>query len=203
MEHMKITEVEAIQLLIDSAKLTTDVRDKQLNEKSIDSLVAASIGPYAAFYADGSEYTGWYGAKVPEKQIADYHRPSFELWCDKTDVDLIAFETIPCSQEVYAFLSLLPSRPGARAFITIACNSVSTLCNGDSVAECVRQIEKRDTAHQVEAIGVNCTPPEFISDLIQIIRAETNRIIIVYPNSGETWDNDNDAWDEGKGKAGP
>ena len=97
-------------------------------------------------------------------------------------------------------MSLLPSRPGTKAFITLACNSGSTLNNGDSVAECIKEIEKRDTLNQVEAVGVNCTPPEYISDLIKIVKENTNKIIIVYPNSGETWDHENSSWDEGHGK---
>ena len=80
-------------------------------------------------------------------------------------------ETIPCMREVGALLSLLPTRPGARAWIALSCNSGSTLCSGESLSDCVQEIVRRDEAHQVEAIGINCTAPEYISDLIKIIRA--------------------------------
>ena len=37
-------------------------------------------------------------------------------------------------------------------------------------------------------IGVNCTAPEFVADLIREIRAHTEKPVAVYPNLGETYD---------------
>ncbi|MBO9316687.1 MAG: homocysteine S-methyltransferase family protein, partial [Chloroflexus sp.] len=34
----------------------------------------------------------------------------------------------------------------------------------------------------------NCTAPRFLPDLIQTIRGATSKPIVVYPNSGETYD---------------
>ena len=34
---------------------------------------------------------------------------------------------------------------------------------------------------------MNCCPPDIIADLVEVIRKETDRPIIVYPNSGEHW----------------
>ena len=42
--------------------------------------VAASIGPYGAALADGSEYRGRYGLSVAE--LADWHRPRLEVLAD-------------------------------------------------------------------------------------------------------------------------
>ena len=41
------------------------------------SLVAASVGPYGAYLADGSEYTGRYG--VTAARLRDFHGPRLEL----------------------------------------------------------------------------------------------------------------------------
>ena len=41
------------------------------------ALVAASVGPYGAFLADGSEYRGRYG--VSAATLRDFHAPRLEL----------------------------------------------------------------------------------------------------------------------------
>ena len=41
---------------------------------------------------------------------------------------------------------------------------------------------------EAAAIGVNCTAPQYVSDLIHTMRQETNKPIVVYPNSGEYYD---------------
>jgi homocysteine S-methyltransferase len=40
----------------------------------------------------------------------------------------------------------------------------------------------------VVAVGVNCTAPEHVDELVGRIRAATAKPIVVYPNSGEAWD---------------
>ena len=48
---------------------------------------------------------------------------------------------------------------------------------------------------RVLALGVNCTAPHFISSLIKEIRAAApDKAIIVYPNSGETYDVSSNSW---------
>ena len=37
-------------------------------------------------------------------------------------------------------------------------------------------------------IGINCTPPQFVEQLIAEIRAVTDLPVAVYPNSGEEYD---------------
>ena len=38
------------------------------------------------------------------------------------------------------------------------------------------------------AVGVNCTPPEHVEELVARIRSATAKPVVVYPNSGEGWD---------------
>ena len=66
--------------------------------------VAASVGPYGAALADGSEYRGDYGPRVAE--LRDWHRPRLHALTD-TDADVLAIETIPCLAEVEALLAEL------------------------------------------------------------------------------------------------
>ena len=47
---------------------------------------------------------------------------------------------------------------------------------------------------QVVAVGINCTPPRYIPDLIAELFAVTQKPIIVYPNSGEHYDATHKRW---------
>ena len=47
---------------------------------------------------------------------------------------------------------------------------------------------------QVKAVGVNCTEPQYISALIKELQRETNKPVIVYPNSGEHYDPNQKSW---------
>ena len=47
---------------------------------------------------------------------------------------------------------------------------------------------------QVLAIGVNCTPPQFVESLVQIAVSVSNKAVLAYPNKGEIWDAQNKCW---------
>jgi homocysteine S-methyltransferase len=47
----------------------------------------------------------------------------------------------------------------------------------------------------VAAVGVNCTSPKYIPALIREARKTTNKPILVYPNSGETYNASKNDWD--------
>lgn len=44
-------------------------------------------------------------------KLEEHHRAKFEVFVDKTDADIIGFETIPCLTEVEAIINLLKTRP--------------------------------------------------------------------------------------------
>ncbi|XP_012831099.1 PREDICTED: selenocysteine methyltransferase-like [Erythranthe guttata] len=64
--------------------------------------------------------------------------------------------------------------------------------SGDSLSECVAIAESFD---KIVAVGINCTPPRFISDLILSIKKAHS----FYPNSGESYDADRKEWVQNTG----
>ena len=60
------------------------------------STVAASVGPYGALLADGSEYHGRYAATMAT--VRDVQRGRIELLAE-TDADVMAVETMPSAAE--------------------------------------------------------------------------------------------------------
>ena len=61
----------------------------------------------------------------------------------------------------------------------------------ERLRDCVRVVGKEDL---VLAIGVNCTAPELIAPLIEEIRSESEKPIVVYPNSGQKWNAADRCW---------
>lgn len=151
-------------------------------------LVAASIGPYGAYLADGSEYSGRYG--LDEQALRRFHARRFGLLAD-SEADLLALETIPSLPEARALLHLLAARPGVWAWISFCCGDAAHLWDGSPLEEAVRACE---AVEGVAAIGVNCVRPALAEELTRRIALLTDRPVAVYPNSGEAWDAEHKRW---------
>jgi homocysteine S-methyltransferase len=167
--------------------------DERRRAGRIRPLVAASIGPYGAFLADGSEYRGDY--RLTTEQLMDFHRPRLAILAT-SGADLLACETIPCLDEAHALLRVLSEFPEARAWLSFSCCDSEHLSSGEKFADAVALAHD---SPQIVAIGVNCTPPRFIEDLLLIGRRITDTPLLCYPNSGETWDALHHCWLLGEG----
>jgi homocysteine S-methyltransferase len=49
-------------------------------------------------------------------------------------------------------------------------------------------------ADDVIAVGVNCCAPQDVDGAIEVAARVTGRPVVVYPNSGESWDAEARAW---------
>jgi homocysteine S-methyltransferase len=142
--------------------------------------VAASVGPYGAVLADGSEYTGRYGLGVAE--LRAFHRPRLaELAA--AEPDLLAVETIPCLAEVEAICAELDGL-GVPAWLSLSCTATATAA-GEPLADA---FAITDSCPDVIATGVNCVPPATVSPALRVAAGVTGKALVAYPNSGETWD---------------
>lgn len=145
-------------------------------------LVAASVGPYGAYLADGSEYRGDYS--LDETALAAFHRARLQTLI-AAGPDILACETIPCLREAKALVGLMAEHPGMYCWISFSARDGLSISNGERIRDCARWLDGHE---QVAAVGVNCTPPEHIGSLIAEIRKGTDKPIVVYPNSGERYD---------------
>jgi len=187
-----LTAPEAAALMQKSVDLALTARDEFLRDNprpgSPAPLVAASVGPYGAFLADGSEYRGHYGRSI--QQLMDFHRPRMAVLA-RSGADLLACETIPCLDEGIALLQLLEEFPSVQAWLSFSCSSPTHTCEGGSFADCAALANR---SPQVVAVGINCTDPRFIESLVNIARSVTDRPILTYPNKGETYDGLHKCW---------
>jgi homocysteine S-methyltransferase len=187
----------AIDLLRRSVALASEARAAWRIERPPDDvrplLVAASIGPYGAFLANGGEYTGRYGRSVA--QLRDFHRERLEVLVG-AQADLLACETIPELEEGIALVGLLEETPGARGWLSFTCADGARLRSGAPVEEAFALANE---SSRVLAVGVNCTAPEHVDELLARARSATSKRLIVYPNSGEGWDPVAKGWIEAAG----
>ncbi len=187
------SHAEALELIRRSVHLALEVRDAFWREPANRigrprPLVAASVGPYGAFLADGSEYRGDYG--LSEAELMDFHRPRMAALLEAS-ADLLACETIPCFSEARALARLLAEFPNASAWFSFSARDEAHLWRGEPLAECVAWL---DSQPQVVAVGVNCTAPRYLPALIEAARAVTGKPVVVYPNSGEIYDPERRIW---------
>jgi len=173
---------------IDLARIACNEFLEQNRHCGYQPIIAASIGPYGAFLADGSEYSGRYG--VDDQTLLEFHRQRL-LWLDAAGADVLACETIPGIQEARV-LSQLLERVNTSAWLSFSCQNETLLNDGNSLQQAVALFEHHP---KVVAIGVNCTAPQYIPSLISEIKsAAWRRAIVVYPNSGEHYDADEKVW---------
>jgi homocysteine S-methyltransferase len=178
-----------MRLSVDLAVLARDAfwanKANRLNRTR--PLVAASIGPYGASLHDGSEYHGNY--RVSRQALVDFHRARMAVLAD-TGADMFAFETIPSLAEAEVLLEVLREFPDKCAWMSFSCRDGEQVSHGESLAACAKWVDQND---QIVAVGVNCTTPEFISDLLDSVSGLSTPLV-VYPNSGETWQCAGNEW---------
>lgn len=188
-----LTQQQALDLMKKSVGIAQEARDEfwSIENNRINRnrpLIAGSVGPYGAFLADGSEYRGDY--KIGKDELIQFHRPRVEALI-ASGADLLACETIPCLIEAQAMIQLLEEFPNTSAWFTFSAKDGEHICNGERIADCAAYL---DQFEQAAAIGINCTAPQYIPSLIREIKKNTDKPVIVYPNSGEVYDPQSKTW---------
>jgi S-methylmethionine-dependent homocysteine/selenocysteine methylase len=148
--------------------------------------VAASVGPYGAVLADGSEYRGRYG--LTERELEAFHRPRVEVLA-AAGPDVLALETIPDTDEARALLRAVRGS-GVPAWLSYSVAGDRTRA-GQPLAEAFALAAESD---EVVAVGVNCCTPQDAGPAVTLAARVTGKPVVVYPNSGERWDAAARAW---------
>jgi homocysteine S-methyltransferase len=157
------------------------------------TVIAASLGPYGAALANGSEFHGCYGFASPQEEhrtLARFHAQRIAALAG-TNADLLAFETVPALAEARAIVEALSSFPDLAAWLSFTCSDAVHTAHGERLRDCADTL---DAADQVIAIGINCTAPALIEPLLRELRLGTAKPLLAYPNSGEGWDAVHRCW---------
>ena len=168
-----VGHAEAARLLRRSVELAREAMGE-------DGWVAASVGPYGAMLADGSEYSGRYG--LPVAALRAFHHERLGVLVE-AGPDLVAYETVPCLAEAEALVAEAAGL-GVPAWLSLTCTG-DRLRSGEPAADAFALA--RGVA-EVVAVGVNCTAPEDAAGLVATAVKASGKPAVVYPNSGESWD---------------
>jgi homocysteine S-methyltransferase len=192
-----LTASQTERLLRTSVLLAAEARDDYLRQSQRQAgsppprpspLIAASVGPYGAALADGSEYRGGYA--LSDDALMAFHRPRLAVLTE-AGADLMACETVPSLREALVLAQLLEEFPHCCAWISFSCRDGTQTWEGQAIEDCARALE---AFPQIVSIGINCTRPEFIASLLRRMRAQTTKPLLAYPNSGETYDAATKSW---------
>jgi homocysteine S-methyltransferase len=184
---------EAAALLQRSVALARDARDRA---GAPGVLVAASLGPYGAMLAGGEEYTGDYGP-ASERDVERFHERRLRSLL-AAGPDCVACETVPRADEAAGLARVLDRLAAPDAWISFACRDGRRTGHGDPIEEAVAAAV---TSPRVVAVGVNCTAPEHVEQLLRRTRGVTELPLVAYPNDGRAWDAVARRWSEpGRGR---
>jgi len=188
---------EAERAIRQSVDIAREARTQYGRESPRRVWIAASLGPYGAALHNGAEYHGRY--EIGFDELVAFHAERIAVAAE-TEADLIALETVPSMEEAQAILRALEPVPAARAWISFTCRDASRVAHGELLRDCAAAVADSE---QVIAVGINCTAPHWIRALLGEVRAGvgSGKPVIVYPNSGESWDAKTRSW-SGKNDAG-
>jgi len=178
------------ELIAAATGLALQARDEFVaaNPTAFAPLVAASVGPYGAVLSDGSEYTGNYDKSRDE--LVEFHRARV-VQLDTSQADVLACETIPSMDEASALAELLGD-VSTPAWVSFSCRDGKHISDGTPIEAAAKLFSEHST---VRAVGVNCTSPQYMLSLIERIKhAVPNMPVLVYPNSGESFNADSKTW---------
>jgi homocysteine S-methyltransferase len=180
--RLGLDRAEAERLMRVSVQLAIASRDRV----DPSGWVAASVGPYGATLADGSEYRGDYA--LDEAQLRAWHAPRLAVLADE-GADLLAFETIPSRAESRALIDLVRGT-GVPAWLSFTVH-LGMLRTGEPLEQAFADA---DAVDEIVAVGINCSHPSEVLGAIAAARRVTAKPVVVYPNSGEEWDAKNRVW---------
>lgn len=180
--HRGVAREDATALLGRSVELARNAA-----EGAADPVwVAASVGPYGAMLADGSEYRGRYGLSVAE--LERFHRPRIEALV-AAGPDVLALETVPDADEAAAMLRAVEDC-GVPVWLSYSIAGEATRA-GQPLREAFAVAAGNE---QVIAVGINCCEPGDADRAVEIAAEITGKPVVVYPNSGEEWDATARSW---------
>ena len=179
---LSVAEAEA--LLRRSVTVAREVRDAVADGRRL--LVAASVGPYGAVLADGSEYRGRYG--LSPAGLRDFHRPRLEVLAS-AGPDLLAVETVPDADEAEVLAGLL-DEIGLPAWVSYSVDGPRTRA-GQPLADAFAVLS---SCAVLVGAGVNCCAPDDVLPALEVAREVTGLPGVAYPNSGQGWDSGTHTW---------
>lgn len=181
---------ESIKLIKTSVKLAQQAKMQYLNDIKQDKalFIAGSVGPYGAYLANGSEYTGDY--QLSESEFIAFHKDRVAALID-AGIDILACETMPSFSEIKALAKLIQQFPMVNCWFSLTLKDQKHISDGTPLTEV---IEYLNSIEQIVSVGINCIALEKVTPALEVLSKLTSKPLIVYPNSGEQYDPTTKQW---------
>lgn len=185
-----LTLAQSITLIKKSVELAQHAKTKYLQNYSTVKplIIAGSVGPYGAYLADGSEYTGKY--QVDPDAMTAFHYDRIHALVDG-GVDILACETMPSFAEIKVLIEIIKQFPAMPCWFTFTILDSQHLSDGTPLSEVINWL---NNIEQVVMMGVNCIALNNVTTVLKIFNQLTNKPLIVYPNSGDNYDAVSKTW---------
>jgi len=180
---------ESLKLVALSVRLADEARQEYRagHPDAGPLLVAGSVGPYGAYLADGSEYRGDYALTPAE--FRDFHAARIAALVE-AGVDFLAFETLPSFAEAESLLALAREH-GVDSWFSFSLRDGAHISDGTPLADVAQLVSGKP---HVAAVGVNCVPLSLVGPALAALAGHTDKPLVAYPNSGETYDAATKTW---------
>ena len=106
------------------------------------------------------------------------------------DIDIILYETIPCLREI-EILSKVVEEYKKEVWISFTCNKDLEFRDGTSIMKACKILS---SIKNISTIGINCFSPLLVEKGIKKLKENSNKKILIYPNSGEIYNNKDKDW---------
>jgi len=179
---------------------------------------AEYTGDYNCLLDD--EYEKEDRAARPVDKLVEFHRRKLQTAL-ALHPDCIAIETVPSLTECRALRKLLQDPrmtmgdddDNIACYISLACRNGTELNDGSLLQDALSMLRPIPTS-RLQAIGLNCCDSQHLPNLLDILlrdmlattrkadgsdAASKKRGIVIYPNSGESWDAVSETWVGGTG----
>ncbi len=181
----------AYGLIAQSVTLAKQARTEFLArhpEKDLKTfLIAGAIGPYGAYLANGAEYTGDY--HLTDSEYRAFHQLRMKALVE-AGADFLGVETQARLDEVKVILDMMKDFD-ATGWVTFTLKDSGHIADGTPIEQAAEVCGNHPL---VDAIGINCVKREIVVDALKRISSVTDKPMIVYPNSGETYDPTTKTW---------
>ncbi|WP_286137140.1 homocysteine S-methyltransferase [Philodulcilactobacillus myokoensis] len=174
------SEQEAVELLKKAVEVAK--KGRKQSQTNQPKWLAAGIGPYGAYLANGAEYTGDY--ELSDKQYVDFHKERIQVLIN-AGIDVLMLETMPKFKEIKAVVNYLAN---ANIPVIVSCSLLDAnhISDGTPIMVVQNFLEQKP---YVIAYGINCVDPELVTPALKNLttNVSNHKDLIVFPNLGAAY----------------
>ena len=125
-------------MIADAVKIAKKARDDFEKKTGIHNYVAASVGSYGAYLAEGDEFRGDYD--LTKKQYLNFHLPRLQVLLQNKP-DCLAIETQPKLDEVVVLLDWLKENaPEMPVYVSFTLHDTTKISDGTPLKKVMEKI---------------------------------------------------------------